>query len=396
MTENKSRFDFSDFYEEGFEKTENLEQAIYVFQDGTLWSGYSEGGDGYTRDVDHGSIEAFKDSSIDRYHPDFHSLKLKEMIQIVPETRTVLTLIDNNYTDEQLYVLRQLEEENFNIERLESTLTKEVEKSVVEYNAYNLTIDIPGTAEEKFRKELSDGLEEKELFFNQQLSINAVLKENLIKQYKEHTPEHFVFEDYNYEIAISGYYAKAMNNHFGLFDDIHSADEMLDILESVGGLTELDQNTQREVTDSIQKILNNSEYETYDGLSTRRFVVGPLKQEIETGNIDVLIVDERRLPTHHHFLYDSKEGIWHTSENLSVSQEQLNHLASIMESNEEVEQSIVLDEIEQVDNEELTQIYNDFLKKIETESLDGKNNQKKLASSKTEEQEDFNEMSHGY
>lgn len=53
MTENKSRFDFSDFYEEGFEKTENLEQAIYVFQDGTLWSGYSEGGDGYTRDVDH-------------------------------------------------------------------------------------------------------------------------------------------------------------------------------------------------------------------------------------------------------------------------------------------------------------------------------------------------------
>lgn len=59
MTENNSKFDFSDFYEEGFEKTENLEQAIYVFQDGTLWSGYSEGGDGFSRDVDHGSIEAF-------------------------------------------------------------------------------------------------------------------------------------------------------------------------------------------------------------------------------------------------------------------------------------------------------------------------------------------------
>ncbi|EOA3013129.1 hypothetical protein ACHY8Y_002599 [Enterococcus faecalis] len=129
MTENKSRFDFSDFYEEGFEKTENLEQAIYVFQDGTLWSGYSEGGDGYTRDVDHGSIEAFfKDSSIDRYHPDFHSLKLKEMIQIVPETRTVLTLIDNHYSQEQIEVLQQLEENNFIIEQLESTLQVEAER----------------------------------------------------------------------------------------------------------------------------------------------------------------------------------------------------------------------------------------------------------------------------
>lgn len=46
-----------------------------------------------------------------------------------------------------------------------------------EYNAYNLTIDIPGTAEEKFRKELTARLEERELFFNQQLSINAILKE---------------------------------------------------------------------------------------------------------------------------------------------------------------------------------------------------------------------------
>ncbi|WP_369468556.1 hypothetical protein [Enterococcus faecalis] len=129
MTENKSRFDFSDFYEEGFEKTENLEQAIYVFQDGTLWSGYSEGGDGYTRDVDHGSIEAFfKDSFIDRYHPDFHSLKLKEMIQIVPETRTVLTLIDNHYSQEQIEVLQQLEENNFIIEQLESTLQVEAER----------------------------------------------------------------------------------------------------------------------------------------------------------------------------------------------------------------------------------------------------------------------------
>lgn len=67
MDKKKSNFDFSDFYEEGFEKTENLEQAIYVFPDGSLWSGYSEGGDGNVRDIDHSSIEAFfKDDTIDR------------------------------------------------------------------------------------------------------------------------------------------------------------------------------------------------------------------------------------------------------------------------------------------------------------------------------------------
>ncbi|QQR11215.1 DUF3991 domain-containing protein [Enterococcus faecalis] len=334
MVKKNSIFDFSDFYDEGFEKTEDLSKAIYVFQDGSLWSGYSEGGDGNVRDVDHGSIEAFfKDSSIDRYHPDFHSLKLEELIQIVPETRTVLTLIDNNYTDEQLYVLHQLEEENFNIERLESALTKEVEQSIdeyVEYNDYKLTIDRPNTAEEKFRKELFDRLEEKELFFNQQLSINAVLKENLIKQYEEHTPEHFVFEDYNYEIAISGYYANETNDSLELVGEINSADKMLDVLENVGGIMTFDKKEQQKITDSIQKILNNSDYETHDGLGDRRLVVGPLKQNMVTENIDILIVDEHGLPTHYHLMYDSTEYEWTTTENITMPPEKLDYLATII------------------------------------------------------------------
>lgn len=166
MTENNSRFDFSDFYEEGFEKTENLEQAIYVFQDGTLWSGYSEGGDGFTRDVDHGSIEAFfKDSSIDRYHPDFHSLKLEEMIQIVPETRTVLTLIDNHYSEEQIEVLHQLEEENFTIEQLENTLvesekmeTEENNELIQTYNKFLKTIQSEEQSMDKSEEQQMDEL----------------------------------------------------------------------------------------------------------------------------------------------------------------------------------------------------------------------------------------------
>ncbi|MGL9971867.1 hypothetical protein [Enterococcus sp. DIV1420a] len=130
MPENTLSFDFTDFYDEGFEKTTMIEQAIYIFRDGSLWSGYSEGGDGYVRDVDHGSIEAFLiDHSMDRYHQDFWSVTLKEMVQVIPETKIVLLLKENEYTDKHLEVVHQLEEAGFSIEILESTLgPKQVEE----------------------------------------------------------------------------------------------------------------------------------------------------------------------------------------------------------------------------------------------------------------------------
>ena len=37
MKETSSRFDFSDFVDEGFEKTDNLEQAIYVFKEQSVF-----------------------------------------------------------------------------------------------------------------------------------------------------------------------------------------------------------------------------------------------------------------------------------------------------------------------------------------------------------------------
>lgn len=169
------------------------------------------------------------------------------------------------------------------------------------------------------------------MFFNQQLSINAILKENLIKQYKEHTPERFIFEDYNYEIAINGYYANEMNDVLELVGGIDSADKMLDVLESVGGLMTFDKETQQEITDAIQKLLNNSDYETHDGLGDRRLVAGPLKQNMVTENIDVLIVDEHRLPTHYHLMYDSIENEWTTTENITIPPEKLDYLATIID-----------------------------------------------------------------
>lgn len=327
-----SIFDFSDFYDEGFEKTERLDQAIYVFQDGSLWSGYSEGGDGSTRDIDHGVIEAFfKEASIDRSHPDFQSLKLEELIQIIPETRTVLVLSDNQYSQEQLEVLHQLEEENFVIEQLESTLHKAPSQEVrATRNAYKLDIDTRTSEidEENFRAELANSLERRELYFNQQLSISARLKDSYREVSIEQAPNTFAFENYQYEIAINGYYANEVTDSL----EIHSAEDMLNVLESVGGLLAFDRETQKELTDSIQNMLNNSEYETHDGLMKRRLVVGPLKQDRETGNIDVLLVDDRRLPTHYHLLYDSKNAVWTTTENLTVTQENLEHLATVIDN----------------------------------------------------------------
>lgn len=157
MQKEVSNFDFSDFYDEGFEKTSNIRQAIYVFQDGSMWNGYSEGGGGYIRDVDHGSIEAFfKDTSIDRYHPEYHSMVLSELVQVVSETQTVLMLAANDYTEEQLKVLQQFQQEGFSIEQLEnhsevkqSTLTEEIEQAYIELEQNHMALE-----DEKFWGEL--------------------------------------------------------------------------------------------------------------------------------------------------------------------------------------------------------------------------------------------------
>lgn len=157
MQKEVSNFDFSDFYDEGFEKTSNIRQAIYVFQDGSMWNGYSEGGGGYIRDVDHGSIEAFfKDSSIDRYHPEYHSMVLSELVQVVPETQTVLTLETNNYSEEQLEMLQQFEQEGFSIEQLENHSeakqiysTEEIEQAYIELEQNLMALE-----DEKFWGEL--------------------------------------------------------------------------------------------------------------------------------------------------------------------------------------------------------------------------------------------------
>lgn len=114
-------FDFSDFEEEGFEKTEESDKAIFIFKDGSLYSGFSEGGN--VRDVDHGSIEYFiKDSKIDRYHPDFWSIVMQEVVQVVPESNSILMLENHEYSEEQQLKIKEYENMNYEVHPLESTI----------------------------------------------------------------------------------------------------------------------------------------------------------------------------------------------------------------------------------------------------------------------------------
>lgn len=127
MANNPTRFRFEDFLDEGFETTESLDKAIYLFRDGTLWSGFSEGGDGRNRDIDHGSIEAFLiDDTIDRYHPDFWSMVMEELVQVIPETQTILTLEGGQYSPAQTNRIDELVALGYVQEELESTLPKQV------------------------------------------------------------------------------------------------------------------------------------------------------------------------------------------------------------------------------------------------------------------------------
>ena len=117
--------DFSDFEEEGFEKTEELDKAIFIFNDGTLYSGFSEGG-GPARDIDHGSIAYFvNDTKMDRYHPDFWSTVLQDVVKVVPETNSILFLENYEYSLEQQLKMNEYEMDGYELIPLESTIQKE-------------------------------------------------------------------------------------------------------------------------------------------------------------------------------------------------------------------------------------------------------------------------------
>lgn len=95
------------FENEGVETTTNLNEAIYILDDGTLISGMFYDGD---RTEDHRIIEVLFDD-IDRYTPNFWSIAHERtgMIQHVPETSYILKTAEQNVTEEQQKYFNQVE-----------------------------------------------------------------------------------------------------------------------------------------------------------------------------------------------------------------------------------------------------------------------------------------------
>ena len=95
------------FEAEGIETTDNLNESIYILDDGTMISGMFYDGD---RTEDHRVIEVLFDD-IDRYTNNFWELAHERtgMIQHVPECNQLLINKTNVLSDEQLEIVEQME-----------------------------------------------------------------------------------------------------------------------------------------------------------------------------------------------------------------------------------------------------------------------------------------------
>ena len=95
------------FEAEGIETTDNIDESIYILDDGTMISGMFYDGD---RTEDHRIIEILFDD-IDRYTNNFWELAHKRtgMIQHVPECNQLLINKTNVLSDKQVKIVEQVE-----------------------------------------------------------------------------------------------------------------------------------------------------------------------------------------------------------------------------------------------------------------------------------------------
>ena len=95
------------FEADGIETTDNLDESIYILDDGTMISGMFYDGD---RTEDHRVIEVLFDD-IDRYTSNFWSIAHERtgMIQHVPECNQLLINKTNVLSDEQMEIVEQVE-----------------------------------------------------------------------------------------------------------------------------------------------------------------------------------------------------------------------------------------------------------------------------------------------
>ncbi|WP_317395512.1 hypothetical protein [Faecalicoccus pleomorphus] len=92
--------------EEGIERTENSEEAIYILRNGQMISGMYY--DGSTRTEDHLCIELCFDT-IDRYTDGFWGIVHEQLgvVRVVPETQKLLIMENQELTPEQEEQMKQ-------------------------------------------------------------------------------------------------------------------------------------------------------------------------------------------------------------------------------------------------------------------------------------------------
>ena len=92
--------------DDGYEFTDNPEEAIYVLRNGDMVSGGFYDG---IRGEDHRMIESVMDD-IDRYDDNFWSevFNRTSMLMLIPETKQALIGENQKLTSKQKYILKQL------------------------------------------------------------------------------------------------------------------------------------------------------------------------------------------------------------------------------------------------------------------------------------------------
>ncbi|MFK4935491.1 hypothetical protein [Lactococcus garvieae] len=117
----KSILNFSLLEDEGYNLTDELDNAIYILPNGTLWAGYyAEAPE--VQAVKHREIESFIEGvELSRDSEGFWPTILSEVIMVMPKAETLWFLPENEYTDAQIAVRNTYQENGW---RLSSTHVK--------------------------------------------------------------------------------------------------------------------------------------------------------------------------------------------------------------------------------------------------------------------------------
>lgn len=91
--------------DDGYEFTDNPDEAIYILRNGDMVRGFYEG----VRSEDHRMIESVFDD-IDRYTTDFWKQMFNRtgLLMLIPESNQALTSTSVNLTEEQKKILKKL------------------------------------------------------------------------------------------------------------------------------------------------------------------------------------------------------------------------------------------------------------------------------------------------